>query len=86
MFDVLRLPVRPHPTDPFIAVAEVPDGVCVDERTVLTDEDGNLYTLIEERHFMRLAETAPYSDRRFVPKGRKVLVLPPDTTTLLMVA
>lgn len=78
----LLLAVRSNPLDPLIAVAEIPDGVTIDEHSVLTDASGRAYRYARGNHFERLASTAPFSQRWFFPLGQELHVLPPDTTML----
>ena len=78
----LLLAVRPNPLDPLLAVAQIPDGVTIDEHSVLTDAAGHTYRYARGPRFERLASTAPFSQRWFFPLGQEVHVLPPDTTVL----
>lgn len=78
----LRLISRPHPHDPLVAVVDIPDGLIIDEHSVITDEEGHRYTYASGRDFERLASTAPFSQCRFFPFGRQLHVLPPDTSVL----
>ena len=78
----LLLRVRRHAFDPFVAVVEVPDGVTLDESSVLTDASGRTYEPMGGAAFARLAETAPFSMRRYFAMGPEVHVLPPDATLL----
>lgn len=78
----LVLTVRPNLLDPLAAVAVIPDGVTIDEHSVITDPAGHTFAYARARDFERLANTAPFSRRWFFPLGQEVHILPPDTAKL----